>query len=523
MFKVPEGDECVPNPCGPNSGCRVVHGNAVCFCLPEFEGTPPQIPCQLPENPCNPSPCGPNTQCSILTNGFAKCTCLPGYLESPNTIRGCVEPKNPCDPNPCGPGAQCDPLREPVCVCPVGTIGNPFRKCEVPQVTALCSPGPCGINADCYVSNNQEQCYCRAGFIGNPYSGCRLEPVSPCVPNPCGPGAQCVITPEGNSMCRCPDGMGGDPTGPGGCQGYECVVDDNCADHQACIGYRCRDPCPGSCGVNADCRVEKHHPVCTCFPDFTGNPVIRCFEIPPPPKERDPCMPTPCGINTICQNVNSRAICSCLPDFQGDPQTGCYPECVINSDCPMDKTCLDRHCLNPCTVGNLCGVNAICQVRDHTATCICPEGYMGDAFSQCLPNPPVSIPSYPNITQPCVPSPCGPMECNIYGPQVAICDPCLRPEAAYNPQCRPECLTNADCSFDKACLGYVCADPCPGSCGVAAICTVVSHRPICSCPQGLIGNPFDHCSVPIAPEEKLKPVKTYNVDRMHFVNRMEKL
>lgn len=85
---VPEGDECTPNPCGSNSGCRLVGNKAVCFCLPEFEGTPPQVPCTLPSNPCNPSPCGPNTQCSILINGFAKCTCLPGYLESPNTIRG---------------------------------------------------------------------------------------------------------------------------------------------------------------------------------------------------------------------------------------------------------------------------------------------------------------------------------------------------------------------------------------------------------------------------------------------------
>lgn len=379
-------------------------------------------------------------------------------------------------------------------------MGNPFRICAEPvQAPMLCSPGPCGVNSDCYVSSNQEQCYCRAGFIGNPYSGCRLEPASPCVPNPCGPSAECVITPDGQSMCQCPYGMGGDPTGPAGCHGYECVVDDNCPDHQACMGYRCRDPCPGSCGINANCRVEKHHPVCTCNHGLTGNPVIRCFPLPSPMPEHDPCMPSPCGLNTVCQVSNGRPICLCLPDFQGDPQFGCHPECVLNSDCPISKACINRHCVDPCSIQNLCGIHAICQVRDHTATCVCPDGWMGDPSYQCLLPPPVSIVPDANISRPCAPSPCGDnSDCNIYGGQVAICNPCLGPEAPYNPQCRPECLINADCAFDKACLGYICADPCPGSCGVHALCTVVSHTPVCTCPQGLVGNPFEHCSPPMS-------------------------
>lgn len=129
LSSVPEGDECSPNPCGPYSGCRVVHGSAVCFCLPEYEGDPPIKPCHLPQNPCNPSPCGPNTQCSLLANGFAKCTCLPGTVESPNTIRGCVEKRNPCEPNPCGHGAICDSNRPQICFCPEPLIGNPYRSC----------------------------------------------------------------------------------------------------------------------------------------------------------------------------------------------------------------------------------------------------------------------------------------------------------------------------------------------------------------------------------------------------------
>lgn len=280
VLAVPEGDECTPNPCGPNSGCRVIAGVPHCFCLPEYEGEPPEKACALPNHPCDPSPCGPNTQCTVLSNGFAKCTCLPGFLESPNTIRGCVEKRNPCDPNPCGPGALCDANRKPTCFCPEPTVGNPFKACTEPVVRVLCQPGPCGQNADCYVADNQEQCYCRYGYIGDAYSGCNLPPASPCVPNPCGPLAECSVSPTGQPMCLCPEGLAGDPTSPSGCRGPECRVDDECPNHLACMGYRCRDPCPGSCGVAADCRVEKHHPVCTCKHGLTGNPLVRCYPVP---------------------------------------------------------------------------------------------------------------------------------------------------------------------------------------------------------------------------------------------------
>ncbi len=221
-FAVPEGDECRPNPCGPNSGCRVVQGSAVCFCLPEFEGEPPITPCRLPQHPCNPSPCGPNTQCTLTDDGFAKCNCLPGYVESPNTIRGCVERRNPCEPNPCGYGAICDPNRTPCCFCPENTVGNPYKYCggkdqvwiwksnsDIPEVKlkfwsrfaepvkTLCQPGPCGANADCYITGNTEQCFCKIGYQGDPYTACQLIPPNACHPNPCGPLATCLIAPDG--------------------------------------------------------------------------------------------------------------------------------------------------------------------------------------------------------------------------------------------------------------------------------------------------------------------------------------
>lgn len=126
---VPEGDQCEGNPCGVNSGCRVVGGQVRCFCLPGYEGDPPYSPCVLPSTSCDPSPCGPNTRCSVLSNGFAKCTCLPGYIESPNTIRGCVPKADQCESNPCGVGAACNSTRVPPCYCPDLMIGNPYKSC----------------------------------------------------------------------------------------------------------------------------------------------------------------------------------------------------------------------------------------------------------------------------------------------------------------------------------------------------------------------------------------------------------
>lgn len=134
---VPEGDECEPNTCGPNSGCRLVSGTRICFCLPEFVGDPPSVPCSPPSNPCEPSPCGENTKCNVV-NGFHRCTCLPGFIGHPNTIRGCEPPVNPCVPSPCGTGALCDPNRSPFCFCRPGLVGDPYTGCKGNHIIFVC-------------------------------------------------------------------------------------------------------------------------------------------------------------------------------------------------------------------------------------------------------------------------------------------------------------------------------------------------------------------------------------------------
>lgn len=379
-----------------------------------------------------------------------------------------------------------------MCYCPESYVGNPFRACEQPIVVPeLCAPGPCGQNADCYVVNGQEQCFCRTGYVGDAYVGCNEPPKSACDSNICGPRAQCIILPSGHTACQCPDGMGGDPSSPIGCHGYECRVDEECSDDKACIGLRCRDPCPGTCSVTAHCRVIEHHPVCSCPSGLTGNPLQLCHQVDEP--VRNPCYPSPCnGINTVCIAQGDHALCRCIEGYTGSPELGCKPECQINSDCDTSKACINHKCKNPCDE-SICGINAQCRVFDHTAHCECKPGYIGNALYQCMLAP---IGTNTSDT-PCRTHPCGQeFGCVDYGSHVAVCDPCSLPNSEYDIRCRPECLINADCPFDKACIGQKCISPCDGACGHNALCSVYFHEPQCRCPEGLFGNPYVSCNLP---------------------------
>lgn len=100
---------------------------------------------------------------------------------------------------------------------------------------------------------------------------------SPCTPSPCGPNAECREY-NGAGACFCSEGYEGDPYGSNGCR-RECENNDDCAYNLACTRFKCIDPCPRTCGHLAQCTVEKHVPICSCPPGFTGDPFFQCREI----------------------------------------------------------------------------------------------------------------------------------------------------------------------------------------------------------------------------------------------------
>lgn len=99
-----------------------------------------------------------------------------------------------------------------------------------PERAEPCNPSPCGANAVCKERNGVGSCTCLPEYNGDPYTECRPE----------------------------------------------CVLNTDCAKNRACVNNKCRDPCPGVCGVDAECHVINHSPSCSCPSGYTGNPSQYC-------------------------------------------------------------------------------------------------------------------------------------------------------------------------------------------------------------------------------------------------------
>lgn len=99
---------------------------------------------------------------------------------------------------------------------------------------------------------------------------------NPCIPSPCGPYSQCREV-GGIPSCSClPNYISVPPQ----CR-PECTINSECSSNLACINQKCSDPCPGSCGFNAQCYVYNHIPTCTCEDSYTGDPFTHCHPKPP--------------------------------------------------------------------------------------------------------------------------------------------------------------------------------------------------------------------------------------------------
>lgn len=331
-----------------------------------------------------------------------------------------------------------------------------------------------------------------------------LPPSNPCIPSPCGPFSECRNV-NGVPSCTCRPSYSGAPPQ---CR-PECTISSECSSNLACINQKCRDPCPGSCGLNAICSVYNHIPICNCIDGYIGDPFSNCNPKPPPrkyclyilvdiecdgqyinrrnfpstapePVATDPCNPSPCGPNAQCRD----GICTCLPEYQGNPYEACRPECIMNSECSTHLACIRNKCKDPCP--GLCGQDALCTVYNHIPMCTCPASMTGNAFIQCSPFAVEHV-------NPCSPSPCGPnSRCREYNGQ-ATCS-CIENFVGSPPSCRPECVVSSDCGSNEACLNQKCRDPCPGTCGVNARCHVTNHNPLCTCLSGFTGDAFTRCT-----------------------------
>ena len=104
-----------------------------------------------------------------------------------------------------------------------------------------------------------------------------------------------------------------------------------------------------------------------------------------------------------------------------------------------------------------------------------------------------SAPRPIEVIQPCNPSPCG-INADCQERNNAASCKCIA-DYIGNPyvECKPECVVNAECPRDKACVNQKCRDPCPGVCGAHAFCTASNHNAVCQCEPGYTGNAFVAC------------------------------
>lgn len=280
-------DPC-PGTCGTNARCQVVNHNPICSCASSYTGDP-FVKCfavvvvqDVPRgNPCIPSPCGPNSACRLVGD-FPACSCLPNYIgRAPN-----------CRPE-CTMNAECS-----------SNLACINEKCSDPCL------GSCGIDSICTVVKHNPVCQCKTGYTGDPFTSCSVIPYSksssfylfqqfsyknkqvliskrykiynspapprdeiePCNPSPCGANAICKER-NGAGSCSCLPEYFGDPYT--GCR-PECVSNTDCDKSKACKNQKCVNPCPGVCGINSECRIQNHNPVCLCLEGYTGDPSRSC-------------------------------------------------------------------------------------------------------------------------------------------------------------------------------------------------------------------------------------------------------
>merc|ERR1712064_62933 len=113
------------------------------------------------------------------------------------------------------------------------------QECQRFKCVPVCREGVCGENANCQARNNRAQCTCPPDFLGDGHTRCYTE----------------------------------------------CTKHDDCSRDQACVKFKCRDPCrepdPNVCGQGAQCqpgndRSGSDRPVCTCPPGTRGDPLRKC-------------------------------------------------------------------------------------------------------------------------------------------------------------------------------------------------------------------------------------------------------
>ena len=468
--------------------------------------------------------CGPNSQCEAR-NKAEHCSCPSGFAGVPTAIQGCVRIPEVCSGQTCPPGHKClNGYCMPSCKlrgdCAKGEQcvddGMCLKLCHSDKnclqgeicIDKFCRPG-CNVENDCRKgeSCNNGRCECTKGFISTP-QGC--QDIDECQNgnNVCPAKMVCKNKP-GSFQCVCPPGTVGDATK--GCTNpNQCFNDALCADNLACVldpltgRNKCKDPCEFAfCTEKASCQTINHKPFCSCPPGHQGDPTdpnIGCYKV-------ECVTDANCAANLACDAKSKRCInpCNSVSCGKGSCRTENHkPVCYCQPGFqPSNGQCVD---IDECSKPGTCHSTAICRNSPGSFTCSCPEGSVGDArTSGCKPRgecaadrdcPAASACREGRCVDPCIGA-CGQGAlCEVVGHQ-PLCSCPARTQGNPRVECRQlECVENTECPVGRSCVQNKCVDACSlaGVCGANALCTVQIHTPLCSCQGGFTGDPTVGCS-----------------------------
>ena len=174
---------CLQRDCQNGASCVVTKEGLSCACPEGYVGKKCQIE-ERPLNLCLFAACHSGATCTFSHVGFT-CSCPPGLT---GVLCNSTAEAPGCGLNPCQAGGTCNPLGSGYsCTCPEGYTG---ADCEFFLFTDLavpsaCDSAGCAEEEDCIEVNGEVTC------------------LSPCSPNPCLHGGDCVRQLPGFT-CDCP-------------------------------------------------------------------------------------------------------------------------------------------------------------------------------------------------------------------------------------------------------------------------------------------------------------------------------
>jgi len=209
----------------------------------------------------------------------------------------------------------------------------------------------------------------------------------------------------------------------------------------------------------------------------------------------DPCNPSPCGPNTLCgltQDLVSLTIsCECLPGHTtSELGKGCQPDFGIEGkNIDSDSTTLSKALT---TTTSPSASYASTSLASITSTAY-PASWIPSSWSAS------TVASLGNIVRESSSNPNLAMDFQEDQNQAPVSNTNIDYVFVDTADLFPEeCLVHEDCAENEFCSpppDNRCLNACSIQvCGSLAVCSASLHRPVCSCPHGFHGDPYDRCT-----------------------------